>query len=112
MVLLNVNPPSLSENICINDDFDPNSLELAGFKLVHGLYQAIAPTQTGYLWSDQLELYLGIHERQLRWFSLDGQLLLLPEEQERLAKEQAQQRVEKLELLLRSQGIDPDQLLT
>jgi hypothetical protein len=33
------------------------------------------------------------------------------EEQERLAKEQAQQRAERLEELLRAQGIDPDRLL-
>lgn len=35
----------------------------------------------------------------------------LAKEQERLAKEQVQQRVERLEEMLRSQGIDPDQLL-
>jgi Uma2 family endonuclease len=89
--------------------FDPDSLEFAGFKLVDGAYQAIAPNEQGLLWSDQLELYLGICDRKLRWFSADGQIILLPEEQERVAKEQAQQRVAKLEAILRSQGIDPNQ---
>jgi Uma2 family endonuclease len=91
--------------------FHPETLEFAGFHLVDGQYQAIAPTEKGYLWSDQLELYLGVGDRQLRYFRADGQLVPLPEEQERLAKEQAQKRVEQLEMLLRSQGIDPDQSL-
>jgi Uma2 family endonuclease len=90
--------------------FDPYSLEFAGFKLVDGLYQAIQPIESGLLWSDQLELYLGIHERQLRWFTANGEVVPLPEEQERLAKEQAIQRADRLESILRSQGLDPDQL--
>jgi Uma2 family endonuclease len=81
--------------------FDPNSLEFAGFKLVDGLYQAIAPNESGYLWSDQLELYLGIYEKQLRWFTADGALIPTAEE-----------RADKLEAILRSQGIDPNQLPT
>jgi Uma2 family endonuclease len=96
--------------------FHPETLEFAGFHLVNGKYEAIAPTEAGWLWSEQLRLYLGIHERQLRWFSAEGQLIPLPEEEERLAKEQereakeqAQQRAERLEALLRSRGIDPDQ---
>jgi hypothetical protein len=89
--------------------FDPYSLEFAGFKLVNGKYEAIPHTDSGLLWSDQLELYLGIQERQLRWFNADGEIVPLPEEQERLAKEQAIQRAERLEEILRSQGIDPNQ---
>jgi Uma2 family endonuclease len=103
--------------------FHPETMEFAGFHLANGQYEAIVPADTGWLWSDQLQLFLGIHERQLRWFSAEGQLIPLPEEaerqakeQERLAKEQAQQRAERLETLLRryastleSQGIDPNQ---
>jgi Uma2 family endonuclease len=89
--------------------FDPYSLEFAGFKLVNGKSEAIPPTDSGLLWSDQLELYLGIQESQLRWFNADGEIVPLPEEQERLAKEQAIQRAERLEEILRSQGIDPNQ---
>ncbi len=40
--------------------FDPNSLELQGFRLIEGQYQAISPNDQGYLWSEQLGLYLGI----------------------------------------------------
>jgi Uma2 family endonuclease len=83
--------------------FHPETLEFAGFHLLSGKYEAIAPIDTGWLWSEQLGLYLGIHERQLRWFSAEKQLIPLPEEQ-------AQQRAEKLEAYLRSQGIDPNQL--
>jgi Uma2 family endonuclease len=90
--------------------FHPETLEFAGFHLVSGTYEAIAPTETGWLWSEQLELYLGVHERQLRWFSAQGQLVPLPEEAEREAKEQVERRAKKLEDFLRSQGIDPDQL--
>ncbi len=83
--------------------FHPETLEFAGFHLVNGLYEPIAPTEAGWLWSQQLGLYLGIYEQQLRWFSAEGQLIPLPEEQ-------AQRRAEQLEAFLRSQGIDPNQL--
>jgi Uma2 family endonuclease len=83
--------------------FHPETLEFAGFHLVDGSYEAIAPTDSGYLWSEQLGLYLGIYERQLCWFTLEGKLIPLPEEQ-------AQQRTEQLEAFLRSQGVDPNQI--
>ncbi|MBW4551326.1 MAG: Uma2 family endonuclease [Aphanocapsa sp. GSE-SYN-MK-11-07L] len=109
--------------------FHPETMEFAGFHLIDGRYQEIPSTEAGWLWSEQLELYLGIDERQLHWFTAEGQLILLPEEAERQAKEQAQQaaaqerqakeqerqakqqaqlRAAQLETLLRSQGIDPD----
>jgi len=111
--------------------FHPETLEFAGFHLVDGHYDAIAPVENGRLPSEQLGLQLGIHERQLRWFTAEGELIPLPEEaerqraeqehqraeqerlraeQERLRAEQEQQARERLEAYLRSQGIDPDQL--
>jgi Uma2 family endonuclease len=89
--------------------FHPDTLEFAGFHLVDGKYEPIIPDAKGYLWSDQLSLFLGIHQNQLRYFTADGAIVPLPEEQERLAKEKAIQRAERLEAMLRSQGIDPDQ---
>jgi Uma2 family endonuclease len=83
--------------------FNPETLEFAGFHLVDGAYEAITPTDAGWLWSEQLGLYLGIQEQQLRWFTAEGQIVPLPEEQ-------AQQRTQKLETFLRSQGIDPNQI--
>jgi hypothetical protein len=72
--------------------FDPNTLELQGFRLIEGQYQAISANDQGYLWSEQLGLYLGIFDRKLRYFSVDGQLVPTPQEaelQQRQAKEQA-----------------------
>ncbi|NJM72412.1 MAG: Uma2 family endonuclease [Scytonema sp. RU_4_4] len=60
--------------------FDPETLEFAGFHLVEGKYQALEPNSEGWLWSQQLELFLGIHQQQLRFFSADGQLIPTPEE--------------------------------
>ncbi len=112
--------------------FHPETLEFQGFHLVDGKYQTIAPNDLGLLWSDQLELFLGINQNQLRWFTATGQLIPLPEEQERFeknqerqakeqerfekdrerqAKEQALQKLEQMKAILRSQGIDPDRIL-
>jgi Uma2 family endonuclease len=97
--------------------FDPESLEFKGFRLRNGKYKAITPNVQGRLRSIELDLELGIHDRQLRWFTLDGTMIPLPEEIERQAKEQAEQIAiqerqakERLEAYLRSQGIDPNQL--
>jgi Uma2 family endonuclease len=97
--------------------FDPESLEFEGFRLSDGKYEAIVPDAQGRLRSIELDLELGIQDRQLRWFAVDGQMIPLPEEIERQAKEQAEQMAtqerqakERLEAYLRSQGIDPDQL--
>ncbi|MBD2189294.1 Uma2 family endonuclease [Pseudanabaena mucicola] len=89
--------------------FHPETLEFEGFHLVDGNYEALIPNAHGHLCSEQLGLYLGIHENQLRYFECNGELVPLPEEQERLEKEQAIQRAKRLEAILRSQGIDPDQ---
>jgi Uma2 family endonuclease len=93
--------------------FHPETLEFQGYHLVDGKYQAIAPNNLGLLWSDQLELFLGINQNQLRWFTAKELLIPLPEEQERFeknqerqAKEQALQKLEQMKAILRSQGID------
>jgi Uma2 family endonuclease len=88
--------------------FHPQTLEFAGFHLVDGRYETLVPTDAGWLWSEQIQLFLGIHGQQLRCFTVEGNLIALPEEAERQAKEQAQQRAERLAQMLRSQGIDPD----
>jgi len=98
--------------------FDPETLEFAGFHIVDGQYQPLEPNPQGWLWSQQLELYLGIHEGKLRFFTAEGQLLPTPTEvveEERQQKEVAQaraeqeaQRAERLARKLRELGIDPD----
>jgi Uma2 family endonuclease len=97
--------------------FHPETLEFQGFRWVAGGYEAIVLTAAGRLPSEQLQLELGIHEQQLRWFTAEGDLIPLPEEaehqraeQERQRAEQERQAKERLEAYLRSQGIDPDQL--
>ena len=103
--------------------FEPISLEFEGFTLISGVYQSIKPNERGWLWSEQLGLYLGIYEGKLRYFTPEGELVPTPEEAARLAEEAARQerekaqqaqqlaqqereRVRKLEERLRSLGID------
>ncbi len=97
--------------------FDPANLEFKGFHLVEGQYQDITPNDRGWLWSQQLELFLGIHERKLRFFTAEGELVPLPEEemqqraeQERQRAEQAEQELERLRSQLRDRGIQPENL--
>jgi Uma2 family endonuclease len=60
--------------------FDPNTLEFQGFHLLDGQYQALEPNGESRLWSQQLELYLGVHDSRLRFFAEDGQMVLTPAE--------------------------------
>jgi hypothetical protein len=50
--------------------------------------------ERGWLWSQQLGLYLGIYENQLRYFSEQGELAL--------------QKIEELTAKLQKLGINPD----
>ncbi len=96
--------------------FDPVTMQLQGFHLVDGKYQEIQVTTDGRLWSQQLELYLGVYEGKLRFFTTENQLILSSEElaeQERLRAEQAEecaeraeQEIARLREALRIQGID------
>ncbi|NEQ25975.1 MAG: Uma2 family endonuclease [Microcoleus sp. SIO2G3] len=91
--------------------FDPDTLEFAGFHLLDGQYQPLEPTAQGWLWSQQLELYLGVHQKQLRFFTPEGQLVPTPEEvaeQETQRAEQEAQRAARLAAKLRELDIDPD----
>jgi Uma2 family endonuclease len=60
--------------------FSPESLEFAGFKLVGNQYQEIVANQEGYLWSEVLDLYLGVVNSKLRYFTSEGELVSTPEE--------------------------------
>ncbi|MBE9004046.1 Uma2 family endonuclease [Fortiea sp. LEGE XX443] len=84
--------------------FDPNTLELAGFHLLDGEYQPLQPNEHGHLWSQQLGLYLGIHDGLLRYFTPEHQLVPTLEE----IAQQAQQQAERLAAKLRELNIDPD----
>jgi Uma2 family endonuclease len=86
--------------------FDPNTLEFAGFHILDGQYQPLEPNPQGWLWSQQLQLYLGIYQQQLRFFTPEGQLVPTPEE---VAQQQAQ-RADRLAEKLRELNIDPDNI--
>lgn len=91
--------------------FDPYTLEFAGFHLVDGKYQPLKANNQGHLWSQQLGLYLGIHQGLLRFFTPESKLVPTPEEEaesERQQKELALSRVERLAAKLRELNIDPD----
>jgi Uma2 family endonuclease len=79
--------------------FDPYTLEFAGFYLTNGKYQPLEPNEKGYLWSEQLGLYLGVHEGLLRYFTPEGNLVPTPEE-----------TAERLAAKLRELNIDPEKI--
>jgi len=97
---------------------DPVSLEFEGFVLMAGEYQAIEPNANGHLWSRQLDLFVGIYESQLRFFTAEGNLVPTPPEAAKSAQqqaaqvqqqaEQAQERANRLAERLREMGVDPD----
>jgi Uma2 family endonuclease len=86
--------------------FDPfNADDLAGFFLHGGVYQPLTPNERNQLVSQSLGLalqrwqgsYKGIDATWLRWATLEGELLPIPQEiaeQERQRAEQERQRAE------------------
>ena len=60
--------------------FDPYSMEFQGWALQKGKYKEIMPNQQGWLWSDQLELYIGIVGEKLRFLTATGALVPTPSE--------------------------------
>jgi hypothetical protein len=96
------------------------TLEFQGFTLISGEYQSIQPNEQGWLYSQQLGLYLGIYAGKLRYFTAEGQLVPTPEESatqerqkaieaEKLAS-QEKQKAEKLAEKLRELGINPEEI--
>ncbi|NET34476.1 MAG: Uma2 family endonuclease [Cyanothece sp. SIO1E1] len=83
--------------------FNLNDLEFRGFHLVDGKYEELQPNDQGWLWSQQLQLYLGVRQQQLRFFTAAGQLVPTPKEAalaEQQRAEAEQQRAEAAETLL------------
>jgi Uma2 family endonuclease len=67
--------------------FDPDTLEFRGFHLVDGEYLELQPNEKGLLWSQQLQLCLGVYQEQLRFFTPESELILTPEETAKTATE-------------------------
>jgi Uma2 family endonuclease len=72
--------------------FDPYSFEFAGFHLIDNRYEAIPSSEQGWLWSQQLELFLGVYNEKLRLFKPNGELVLTP-------TEEAEQRIQEAKLV-------------
>lgn len=107
--------------------FSPDTSEFEGFRLVGHDYQPISPTARGWRWSEELELFIGIENHQLRYFTVDGDLVPTPDEaaiqerqradqecqradQERDRADQLAERTNQLTEYLRSLGINPDEI--
>lgn len=107
--------------------FDPKSLEFKGFRLRDGEYAEIEENLQGWLWSEELQLYLGLRSRKLRYFTAEGVLvpnfeeetarqkraIALSEERAELASQRAElasQRAEIFANQLRALGINPEEL--
>ena len=98
--------------------FHPDTQEFKGFRLMGGKYQPIVANESGWLWSDRLELFIGVHQSKLRFFTLDGELIPTVEERaisaqqqaeaQRQEKEIAQQQLAKALAKLKELGIEPD----
>jgi Uma2 family endonuclease len=86
--------------------FDPHNLEFAGFVLLNGRYQPIEANEQGWMFSEQVGLFLGIYEEKLRFFTREGELVPTPEE----VAQQQKQRADILAAKLRELNIDPDLL--
>jgi Uma2 family endonuclease len=84
--------------------FSPESLEFMGYRLVGHQYQEIPPTLQGWRWSEALNLYLGVEDSQLRYFTADGLKLPTPQEAAlmemaltQIAQQQAQEAQQQVE---------------
>ncbi len=71
--------------------FSPETLEFDGYQLSGQHYEAIAPTEAGWRWSEVLGLFLGVQDNTLRYFHASGELVPTPEESAEAARVQAQQ---------------------
>lgn len=85
--------------------FDPwTAQEFEGLRLIDGLYQPIPANAQGWRWSEQLQLFLGIAEGKLRFFSPTGELVPTEAEAERQRANQAERELERLRQRLRDLG--------
>lgn len=123
--------------------YEIRNAKLEVYHFVDGFYQQLTPNERGHYSIAPLEVELGLlqttYQNQdflwLRWWDLQGNLLLIGEEraeqerqraeqerqraqqerqraeQERQRAEQAEQRAVQLAMQLRAMGIDPDQII-
>ncbi|MFM6340433.1 MAG: Uma2 family endonuclease [Dolichospermum sp.] len=78
--------------------FSPETLEFTGLKLVVNQYQQIIPNEQGLLWSKVLNLYLGVTNNQLRYFTATGELVPTPQETATKIQQEALQAKQKAQI--------------
>jgi hypothetical protein len=85
--------------------YDPDLGELEGWRLEGGRYREMAPDDRGWMWSEQLGLWLGKWSGEfqgldavwLRFYDAQGQLVLLVEEASNLRAEAERKRADAAE---------------
>jgi Uma2 family endonuclease len=93
--------------------FHPYTLEFKGFTLMGRQYVEIEPNEQSWLWSDELQLYLGIFNERLRFFTPEGELVPTPEEEADAERQKAEVERQKNAILrqkLLELGINPDEI--
>ncbi|KPQ35678.1 MAG: Uncharacterized protein conserved in cyanobacteria [Phormidesmis priestleyi Ana] len=60
--------------------FSPDTQEFAGYRLAGSRYEEILPNEYGQRWSQELDLFLGVYDGQLRYFLPSGDRVLTPSE--------------------------------
>jgi Uma2 family endonuclease len=96
------------EYLCYN----PQTDELVGWRLTAGHYQEIEANEQGWLWSEELELWVGTWQgpylsrshRWLRFFDPDGNLVLAEWEAETQAHQAAEAEIARLKAKLKQLG--------
>ncbi len=94
--------------------YDPATRELQGWHLTNEHYEPLSPDERGFIWSRVLGLFIGLWEGMyqgetsswVRFFTRQGDLVLLPEEELALQLQQERQRAERLAQKLRELGIE------
>ncbi|NEQ73471.1 MAG: Uma2 family endonuclease [Okeania sp. SIO2C9] len=66
--------------------FDPETMEFMGFRLQQNRYEEIQPNNSGWRWSQELELYLGVEGGQLCYFTANGERVPTPQEEAQQAQ--------------------------
>lgn len=90
--------------------YDPETKKLEGWRLIDGHYEDIVPNERGWLWSRELNLWLGTWEGKhpgtgvqgvwLRYFDVNGELVLSPAEAALSRAEAAEAEVARLKAAL------------
>jgi Uma2 family endonuclease len=92
--------------------YDPFTKELEGWRLIKRRYVRIEPNDRGWLWSEELELWVGTWPGEfqghadiwLRFFDADGKVAPLAADSERQRAEAAQAEIARLRQELAARG--------